>query len=411
MKKKINLLTWMYISFLFCFCEILTIYVSKIWLRMIYILFVFIIINMYKLIPFRKIDQLICIYFFYMCIRLLFQLLGGSTTEVTYVSFLQTIIPIFVYFIAIRLDYIQAEKIENLFCFFCALSVLTGIVNKVFNFLPASGAFSGGLYASLGSTYVERGYSLAGNALNTGYMCALAIGFLIQKKDKEKFLWRYLFLIVAVIGSLLSYSRGAIACIAAIIFTFALKRIKRDEIKVTSNRIVITIIIMVIVLMLILVNGNLIMESSFFQRFVLNGLTLTDGSNAKRIEFINNALESFCDSLLFGRGFGFSGYQAAANNVSGLINTESYILLLGIDGGVIAIILFCAINLCVYQEIKKRKKIIKVKYYAIIVGIFAWSIFYILLDSDITALFYWYSLGRIFERNEDIVVSRVIERI
>ena len=396
MLKKLNLLLWIYMAFLFCFSEMLAIYVPKMGLRILYILVCILVIVFCRYYPRRKIDALIFVYFGYMCLRFILQAIFGELTGASTISCLQTVVPVLVYFAAMRLDSNQTCIVERYFCFFCSVSIVLGILNKAFSFLPSIGAFAGGLYASTGSGYVERGYSMAGNALNTGYMSALAIGFLLSQKWGKVKIIRIIMIAVCALGLALSYSRGAMVCALIIIGAYVYRGVKQKEIIITKNKLIIFMAIFLLGCIITIVKFDSISASPIFQRFIKQLMNMGEASNEKRYMFITNAMVAFKQKLFLGYGFGYCGYQATINNVRNVINTESYILSLGIVGGIVAIVLFLAINIYAFKSYKKNGEM---HYHAIIAGILVWCFAYIVLDSDITALFYWYCIGRIFKLN------------
>lgn len=139
-----------------------------------------------------------------------------------------------------------------------------------------------------------------------------------------------------------------------------------------------------------------IIASDIYQRFFVVGFSTNENSNNLRIDDWITAIEQIKDYLVFGKGYGYTGVQANRLTTSA-INSESYFLSILINGGVINLILFFNI---IWKIIKQSKYIIysldKYRYYALVVGMLAWSVTYILLDSDLNAMIFWYAVGQLF---------------
>ena len=395
MKRKIYYYYFLIFSIVFAFNELLGMYVPQMLVRGIYIAVMCIcilvkIIDNNFVFRLKKMDLLILIYILFIGIRVIVQYVFNSTSDVTFVALIQMVLPIGAYFLAQELDTLQSERIEGFFAITVAISVVVGFLDSRLNFLPDKGAFSNGLYASVGGSVVLRGYSMAGSALTTGYMCVVALGFLIQSKQINNLFWKIVFIVI-LIGCGLTLSRGAYA---ALIIIFAFLFIFKLKEGIFRKRKIYWLVLGILCsFVFVIFNFNKIINSSVFQRIFVVGMKMSDGSNHARVIWQMNAIKAFLEKPLFGYGIGFCGYQAAVNEVHGLINTESYVLSILISLGFVGLLVFCLI---IYNSLKSNNiNQENYKYCAILYGVLAWSVFYIVLDSDLTAMFYWYCIGKI----------------
>lgn len=343
----------------------------------------------------RNIDMLVLVYLAYIIFRWGFQMLAGQSTSVTWIAFTQTLFPILAFFIAKQVTDREAVVIEKVFIICVSISVVLGFIDSKFKFLPSVGAFAYDLYAYIGKGVVAlRGYSMAGSALSTGFICALAIGFLVNKKENK-----IVPLFITLVGCILSYSRGAIAFLAITLSIYFIRYRKKNGKSMKKPVLVFFVIVAMSVLFLIIRNWDIVKESFIFRRFISFGLSASENSNSLRFSFQSNAIKKMFEHPFVGYGFGFSGYQAASARVQELINSESYLITLTLNIGLFGLVLFSWIFIKSVVKAYKSECYSDYKYMAIITGIFAWCVMYILLESDLNGMFYWYCIGRIHSNN------------
>lgn len=399
-RKKSRILIWIYCTFLLTFNEFLGIFLSKSIFRGLYAaLFILIIIK--KLISKkwvislkRSTDKIVIIYFLYILFRYILQIMFGKTSSITSLSFVQTFLPILAYFLAKDLSLDETGKIESIFCIFASISILLGLIDSYIHFLPDVGSFEGGLYANIGTSVYTRSYSLAGNALITGFIGTLSICFANSLQNKPL---RYTSILIGLYGVLGSLSRGAFSMLLIYLVSYLVCKFIKNKQQINKRKLFSIVIISLIFIIALITNYNRIISSPFFGRFIKVGISINDGSNKIRSNFQNNAISVISKSPIFGIGFGFAGYQAILNNVNSAINTESYILSLTISTGLIGSILFLLIALkSIIESLKNIDHNNNYKYGCIIMGIIFWSFMYIILESDLNAIFYWYCICRSF---------------
>lgn len=399
-KMRISLLFWIYCAVLVTFNEFIALFFPKGVMRIGYILLMMLfgMVTLYKQkyrIDVSRIDLLVTIYFMYVFLRGIFQHINGVAIVGTTTAWLQNSIPIFSYFIASDLNKREKKTVEILFALFSFISVTAGMLNIKLHFLPAVGTFAGKLYAYVGNnTVVVRGYSLAGIALITGFIsgfsmcCLLDLDIGIKRKA-------VLFL-VNFAGCLYSLSRGALAFVVIAMLSYLILRCLNGYYKVSKKKALCIILVTILVLIVVIVNLDKIINSAIFNRFIKIGLSQSEGSNNIRTEFQKKALSIILKAPIVGIGYGFTGYQAISAGIENTINTESYILSLGISSGLIGLLLFMLIAF--FSILKSRKIEKNMKYIGAVIGMLAWSVMYILLDSDLIGLFYWYCIGALNER-------------
>ena len=406
-KRSLSIYLGIYLSILLTCNAFLGLFFPKMILRIIYILLIavillFQIIKKNMIISMSKMDIMISGYIIYSMLRILAQIILGDVSTATNISFFQTVIPVFMYFIAKKIDGESSRKIEIWLGFFGTLSVALGLVDRIYKILPAVGAFKNDLYASVGGgAVVTRGYSLAGSALVTGYICIIAIMFMLPIKVKTKYAYwgKVVGVIILAIGLAATLSRGAFFSLIIAMMVLYSSKINVWMSKISKRKFVMFFCAIFILAILVMVNVEKIMDSTIYKRLFDVGFSILDSSNSNRINFQTSALAAIKEYFLFGKGFGFVGVQALSANVIGGVNTESYFLSLIVNGGIIYFILFLVI--VVYATLKKNKDIDK-KYVSVVIAITVWSITYIPLDSDLNAAFFWYCIGRIFSVNTSV---------
>lgn len=405
--RRINIFLWAYCSFIFTFNEMISLFVSKTIYRGLYVLVILaclflIIVSQEGKAYFRKIDMLVLIYLVYIIARWISQYVTGSITAATNTSTMQAFVPVTTYFLAIYIDNDDADKVEKLFSFFASISIIMGFLNSRIHFLPNVGSFSGELLAYVGTNGAVsvRGYSMGGSALVTGYISTLLVGFSLDRPQK---LSKWIYILIGLFGIASSLSRGAVGMLLIMCLFYLMSRYVANRHGVSKRRIQMCLIILILFFLVLIFNWNRVINSAIIAR--LFGLGVSD--NSGRANYQINAFMESLNTPIFGRGFGFTGYQAAISGVTTGVNTESYFLSLMVGIGGVGTFLFIAV---LVSGLKKSINIIHkydeknsnmYKYGAIIFGITAWSVMYILLEADLNAVFYWYCLGRIMNLKSD----------
>lgn len=396
------------------FNEFLGLYTSKTFLRGIYITSIFIFLG-YKLLSenfkiyFSKTDIVVIFYISYLILRYIVQVVFDKTVAASSIVFLQTIIPILIFFIAKEVDCNTSKIIESIMPILSAISVLVGLVDSRVKILPNIGSFRGGLYAGIGDANVLRAYSLAGNALITGFICSLGLCFLLMNKYETKAskLFKYITMVILFTGLLNTLSRGAFFMLVIALIVYFTDKNNLYKIITRKKKIVIVVLCIVCLIFLIVFKWNEIINMSSVKRFLIVGLNINESSNSLRINYHKKAFLEVMNYPLFGKGFGYTGIHAQSLNFEKWINTESYILTRLITGGIIDCLIFIIIS--VKTIFRKRIFNLEKKYVSILISMFAWSTIYILLDSDLIAIFYWYCIGKICSnidlKNGDIQVT------
>lgn len=402
-KIRISLLFWIYCAVLVTFNEFIALFFPKGVMRIGYILLMMLFgtVTLYKQkyrIDASRMDLLVTIYFMYVFLRGIFQHINGVTIIGTTTAWLQSLIPIFSYFIASDLNKKEKKTVETLFALFSFISVTVGMLNIKFHFLPAVGTFAGKLYAYVGNnTFVVRGYSLAGIALITGFISGFSMCCLIDLDINIK--RKAVLFVVNLAGCLYSLSRGALAFVVIAILSYLIFRCLNGHYKISKKKALCIVLITIPLLIVAIVNLDKITNSAIFNRFIKIGLSQSEGSNNIRTEYQKIALSVISKAPIVGIGYGFTGYQAINAGIENTINTESYILSLGISSGLIGLLLF--ILIAFFSIFKSRKDEKNMKYIGAVIGMLAWSVMYILLDSDLIGLFYWYCIGALNERKHN----------
>lgn len=407
-KIRISLLFWIYCAVLVTFNEFIALFFPKGVMRIGYILLMMLFgtVTLYKQkyrIDASRMDLLVTIYFMYVFLRGIFQHINGVTIIGTTTAWLQSLIPIFSYFIASDLNKKEKKTVETLFALFSFISVTVGMLNIKFHFLPAVGTFAGKLYAYVGNnTFVVRGYSLADIALITGFISGFSMCCLIDLDINIK--RKAVLFVVNLAGCLYSLSRGALAFVVIAILSYLIFRCLNGlclngHYKISKKKALCIVLITIPLLIVAIVNLDKITNSAIFNRFIKIGLSQSEGSNNIRTEYQKIALSVISKAPIVGIGYGFTGYQAINAGIENTINTESYILSLGISSGLIGLLLF--ILIAFFSIFKSRKDEKNMKYIGAVIGMLAWSVMYILLDSDLIGLFYWYCIGALNERKHN----------
>ena len=235
---------------------------------------------------------------------------------------------------------------------------------------------------------------MAGIALITGFISGFSMCCLIDLDINIK--RKAVLFVVNLAGCLYSLSRGALAFVVIAMLSYLIFRCLNGHYKVSKKKAFYIVLITIPLLIVAIVNLDKITNSAIFNRFIKIGLSQSEGSNNIRTEFQKKALSVISKAPIVGIGYGFTGYQAINAGIENTINTESYVLSLGISSGLIGLLLF--ILIAIFSIFKSRKNEKNMKYIGTVIGMLAWSVMYILLDSDLIGLFYWYCIGALNER-------------
>lgn len=315
----------------------------------------------------------------------------GDTTQLSLQNFLQTILPVFVFFLAVNLDSDLCNKIELSFVVLSSVSVIIGIIDSFVHVFPQ--AWFGDELVGIAGVYFHRGYSMAGMSLGTGWICGISIGLLLHCKYKEQ-LSNVIFWILSCIltlGNLLTFSRGGVFFELIILLSYWLMNIRGSF---SKNHFIILMAVVVLLVLIIVINWDSITSSAFYQRYIISGLSQTEGSNVKRLSFQDVALSNINSHPMFGLGFGHVGSAAWNLSIAGAYPTENYYYLLALDGGVPGAIIFAMASfVAAIFAMKSGRE--KHHYAAIIIGTMLWGLMMTVLEGDLCALVYWYCIGRV----------------
>lgn len=390
---------WLFVFFLLNFNNLLKLFFARSYYTLAYIvlLLFFYIFSIIKIvskfkIKLKSVDCIIILYAFWIILCFIYQIVFDKITDATFISFGQTIIPIFGYAVAAKIDDEKAAKLENAYIYFSVISIMLGYASTKAPFLNS--LVNRVEYVRVDGGLETRAFSMAGGSLSTGYICGIAVGFLLVSQISKKL--RILFFLLFSIYSLMTYSRGGVFFIIIIYITnylwwYFVECNGRIEIHTVVKIIVFSIGIGIVVL----INWELISNSSFFQRIVTQGFSVLEDSNIKRRVYQRAGLDIFVKNFFTGKGFGFVGYEAVIYKIMGAFSPENYFLLLGINTGIIGVCLFFFVVLFSILRRNFLKERENKKYISIITGIIAWGFMYIVIESDLNALIFWYCVGRL----------------
>lgn len=390
---------WIFIFFLLNFNSLLKFFLARSHYTLVYIVILFLFymyrsaktVSKFK-VKLKIVDCFIILYAFWIFLCFFFQIVFNNTTDATFISFGQTIIPLFGYAIAKRIDDKTANNLEQIYIFFSVISILLGYFSTKVSFLNS--LVNRVEYVRVDGLLETRAFSMAGGSLSTGYICGIAIGFLLVSQINKKI---KLFLLVFIfMYSIMTYSRGGVFFAIIISITnYLWWYFVENKGSVKVQTVIKIIIILLAMCIFVLLNWEVISTSIFYQRMVKQGFSVLEDSNVKRKLYQEAGLDIFLRNFLFGKGFGFVGYEAVVYKIMGAFSPENYFLLLGINTGGIGVCLFAFVVIYAilgrnyYNERENRK------YISIIVGIIAWGVMYIVIESDLNALIFWYCVGRL----------------
>ena len=404
MVERINKVFWLFVIITITFNELLGLFIPKMALRFFYIFLMIIwivgiMMSRRGVVSINTEDKMVSLYLLTAFLRFFIQFFGEDMSPVTTIAFAQLTIPIIGYYMSAFINDKDAVTIESFFCTCTVISVIMGLIDPYVHFFPSNAQLSRRLYAYIaGGRTVLRGYSMAGSALITGFICALAASFAInlEKSIFRNNLYRNVVLVISFIGLFRSYSRGALAFFAVVAIVYIFKKLNNNRWRIKAIHILFTVSALFILQILSIINWNRIVQSSFFQRFITVALDFSERSNNRRRYFQSLALLKVKESPFFGHGFGFTGYQALTKQVSGGVNSESYVISLLLEIGIVGLLCFIlAILHVVILAFKTSVDEFALRYVAIVVGVTAWSVMYIVLDSDLNGLLFWYCVGRL----------------
>lgn len=335
-------------------------------------------------------NQLVCGFIIICIFRYIVQVVVGDYTALSLNRFLQTVVPVLVYFPTILLNADEREKIEVFYVKCSLVSVLCGLINQVTGILPAR--YFANEMVRVGSGVTSRSYSMAGFSLGTGTICGIAIALLLKNSKKFGSFFRAFSFAVFIYGLLKTYSRGGVFFVIIIVIIYAWLNLIWSGNSMSKNVIAAALIGMVVLVSLIVLYGDRILQSSFWTRYVLN---VFDGSTSLRREFQRRALQLIKKYPLFGRGFGFVGSNAYSQFIGEGFPPENNYLQMAIDCGIFAAgayILFAFKS--VFTGLRKRNES-KRAYIGIVVGFLMWSLMSTPLEGDLNAALFWYCIGSI----------------
>lgn len=406
--KRNRIYTYLFVLIFFIanFNALLQIFVPRMVLTSIYLLFLGVAIfrnlriNNFK-ISVANGTVAILLYILWVVIRFVFQIVGGERTSQSFISFAQTLVPIFAFYIATDMNTEDARKCEKAFVFFALVSVLLGFLNRAVKIIPES-YFANELVRVEGLIY-NRFYSMSGYSLGTGWMCGVAIAFLLGSGNTmiKKPIIKIAAYIAFIAAVLLTFSRGGIFFTLIILVVYLFSNLFANREHMGYGKFLGLMLTIATAVVLVVVFWDKIISSSFYSRYVVNAFD----SGSLRTGFHRQALQYIAQHPMLGKGYGFVGTTAYASGIGAGFPPENNYYLIAINTGLIGLSLFIMSSvLPVVKKIigwggyKTDSRVIV--YIGIVTGALAWSLMSTPLEGDINTMVFWYSMGRILSTTD-----------
>lgn len=333
-------------------------------------------------------NLLVLLFVFICLIRFLVQIIMGDYTGLSLNRFLQTLVPVLVYFPSTFLERDDRQRLETFYIKCALLSVLLGLLNQMTGILPSR--YFADEMVRVGNYVMARSYSMAGFSLGTGTICSIGIALLLKNKDKFGITFKLFSTIVFIYGLAITFSRGGVFFSVIIVTTFVVLSLIYSGNKVSKWVLVLFFVFMLAFIAIIFLHGDGIVQSAFWRRYVINAF---DSSTSLRSNFQRKAVELIKTYPLFGRGFGFVGSNAYIMSVGECFPPENNYYQMAIDCGLISMYSYMLFALkSVFYGLKMREKD-KIVYVGIVVGFMIWSLMSTPLEGDLHAAFFWYCIG------------------
>ena len=333
-------------------------------------------------------NLLVLLFVFICLIRFLVQIIMGDYTGLSLNRFLQTLVPVLVYFPSTFLERDDRQRLETFYIKCALLSVLLVLLNQMTGILPSR--YFADEMVRVGNYVMARSYSMAGFSLGTGTICSIGIALLLKNKDKFGITFKLFSTIVFIYGLAITFSRGGVFFSVIIVTTFVVLSLIYSGNKVSKWVLVLFFVFMLAFIAIIFLHGDGIVQSAFWRRYVINAF---DSSTSLRSNFQRKAVELIKTYPLFGRGFGFVGSNAYIMSVGECFPPENNYYQMAIDCGLISMYSYMLFALkSVFYGLKMREKD-KIVYVGIVVGFMIWSLMSTPLEGDLHAAFFWYCIG------------------
>lgn len=331
---------------------------------------------------------LVLLFVFICLIRFVIQIIMDDYTELSLNRFLQTLVPVLVYFPATFLGCDDRERLETFYIKCALLSVLLGLLNQVTNILPSR--YFADEMVRVGNYVITRSYSMAGFSLGTGTICSIGIGLLLKNRHKFSIPFKLFSSAVFIYDLAVTFSRGGVFFAVIIITMFIVLNLINSGSKINKWALVTFFVLLLALVITVSMYGDRIVQSTFWGRYVLNAF---DSSTSLRANFQKKAVDIIKMHPLFGRGFGFVGSNAYSLSVGEGFPPENNYYQMAIDCGLIAMCSYMLFVLkSVFYELRTKEKN-KIAYVGIIVGFMMWSLMSTPLEGDLNAAFFWYCIG------------------
>ena len=155
-----------------------------------------------------KRDRLVLVFAFICICRFVVQFIMGDYTELSLNRFLQTIVPVLVYFPATFLSVEDKKKLETFYIKCAVVSVLCGLLNQLIGIIPTQ--YFANEMVNIGGHIMSRSYSMAGFSIGTGVICGIGIALLLKNRNEFTIIFRIFSAIVFLYGLLATFSRGGV---------------------------------------------------------------------------------------------------------------------------------------------------------------------------------------------------------
>ena len=393
--KKYSIILFYVLFAIWNFNALIQIFVPRILYTVLYILVL--LVSVFEFVKQKKFrlskdavsKNLLVLIFIMICLfRFLIQVIMGDYTELSLNRFLQTLVPVLVYFPATFLEYEDREGLEVFYIKCALLSVLLGLLNQITGILPSR--YFADEMVRIGNYVTTRSYSMAGFSLGTGTICSIGIALLLKNRDKFNITFKLVSAIVFIYGLAVTFSRGGVLFAVIIITVFTALNFSFSGNKINKFTLVSLIVLLLCFIIAVSVYGDKIFQSAFWERYVLNAF---DSSTSLRSNFQRKALELIKTYPLFGRGFGFVGSNAYSMSIGESFPPENNYYQMAIDCGLIAMCSYMLFALkAVFYELKMQDKE-KIAYVGIVSGFMLWSWMSTPLEGDLNAAFFWYCIG------------------
>jgi O-antigen ligase len=336
----------------------------------------------------NKITLVLIIYLYYNLITIPIAIFRGYPFSLSITVFSNAILPIVFYFIAIEMSDLEEHKFNKSYIYACLFLVLVGIymyvtypniyheymVRHIFNYSKYQEYYR--MYPRMNSF---TNSIIVGSMASMGL--ALAINPLIFRKKSLGL--SILTCVILLIGILLTMQRSAWGFVVIIFIMIIPSTFKSRR---SLLRFIFTVAVSAIVFSYIAFEYKDLME-----QFLSRILNITSAIGERNSEW-NYVWLRGVGSLFIGDGLGTRGHQAM--QINNLTIRDGYYVKMLFEVGVIGSIMFIGIMIStIIKGFRKYKKCLP--YLCIVIGILVQSIGSNILDFQLVAPMFWFSVGRI----------------